>query len=55
MSAIKNYCVKLAKRPGVNGVPREEHFVYSECEYPELSSSIVDDVGGKEIENVGFF
>lgn len=54
MSSIKNHCVKLAKRPGVSGEPREEHFYYSECAYPEISSSI-DDVGGEEeIENVCF-
>ena len=38
---MKNHCVKLSKRPGVNGEPHEEHFSYSECPYPELSSSVV--------------
>jgi len=31
----KNFCVTLAKRPGVSGVPLEEHFKHEECEYPE--------------------
>ena len=33
----KNYCVKFAKRPGVHGTPKEDHFTYEECEYPELT------------------
>ena len=57
MSSIKNHCVKLAKRPGVSGEPLEEHFYYSECLYPELSSSTGDAEveGEEEIENVCLF
>ena len=57
MSLIKNHCVKLAKRPGVSGEPLEEHFYYSECLYPELSSSTGDAEveGEEEIENVCLF
>ena len=43
-SSMKNFCVKLAERPGVNGTPRDQHFAYSECEYPEIKCDDDEDV-----------
>lgn len=36
---VKNYCVKFAKRPGVNGIPEEDNFSYEECGFPEIDDN----------------
>lgn len=38
----RNHCVKFASRPGVNGTPSANNFLYEECEFPSLEKNIND-------------
>ena len=41
---VKNYCIKFIKRPGVDGTPCEDNFVYEECNYSPLNEESDEDV-----------